>query len=312
MTDQPVLVVGEALVDIVHRRDGSVDEHVGGSPLNVAVGLARLGHPVELATQIGRDERGQRIGEHLAADGIALVPGSEAADRTSTATAELDDAGGARYTFDLTDVSPPAGEGSGHLHTGSIGALLGEPGQDVLAAMTRAQQQVTVSYDPNARPSLMGEPGAALAAMEQRIAVSDVVKASDEDMAWLLDRDLDGFVAEDAIEVLRRWVDLGASLAVATLGPDGAVAVHASGEVRVPGRAVEVADTVGAGDSFTSGLLSALLDAGLLGDRAAAQRLAEADAADITAAVARGVVASAVTVSRPGAQPPTRADLGLT
>lgn len=319
----PTLVVGEALVDVVRRRDGTTSEHVGGSPLNVAVGLARLGHPVRLATSVGADERGRRIRDVLDADGVDLVPGSDAAPRTSTATAVLDASGAADYTFDLTGEPPSAATPSGHLHTGSIGALVGPPGAAVLAAMTDARPRGTVSYDPNVRPALMGEPDAVLREVSRRVARSDVVKASDEDIAWLLGRtaprrddssDGAGGEAPDddtVVDVLRGWLGLGALLGVATLGSRGAVAVHGDRVVRVPGRAVDVADTVGAGDSFTSGLLCALLDAGLLGHAAARDRLTLATAAEVEAAVTRGVAASAITVSRPGADPPSRADLGL-
>lgn len=301
------LVVGEALVDIVRRPDGTVEEHVGGSPLNVAVGLARLGHPVDLSTQIGADERGARIQEHLVADDVRLVPGSDRAEVTSTATAELDETGAASYTFDLTAAVPPLGGAEGHLHTGSIGALLGEAGTAVLTSMDAARG--TVSYDPNARPALMGDPATALPQVRRRVALSDVVKASDEDIAWLLGRGDETLTDDEIVAVLHDWAALGAALVVATLGPRGALAVHRGEVLHVEGRQVEVADTVGAGDSFASGLISALLDAELLGPAEVRSRLAEADPAVVRSAVERGVTASAITVSRAGAQPPTRAEV---
>jgi fructokinase len=105
-----VLVVGEALVDIVERRDGSRAEHPGGSPANVALGLARLGRRTGLLTRIGDDERGRRIVAHLQAGGVRLVDGSVTADPTSTAKATLDDRGVASYEFDI-DWRLPAGAG---------------------------------------------------------------------------------------------------------------------------------------------------------------------------------------------------------
>lgn len=305
----PTLVIGESLVDVVVAPDGSRTEHVGGSPLNVAVGLARLDHPVSLATHIGRDERGATIGEHLADSGVLLTSGSDTAEDTPTATATLDATGAADYTFEITWRMPQLPTFLGHVHTGSIGALLRPGGVDVLAAMKGAARQSTVSYDPNVRPALIGDRRSALEEIERRVAVSDVVKASDEDLQWLAGDALD----PDAIaDRLRAWCSLGPALAVATLGAKGAMVILPSGRrVDVPGREVEVSDTVGAGDSFMAGLLSGLLDARLLGGVQARKRLRRAHGRDLIPAVRRGIDASASTVTRAGAQPPSRADLGI-
>lgn len=303
----PTLVVGESLVDVVVGADGSRSEHVGGSPLNVAVGLARLDHRVSLATCFGRDARGAMIGNHLADAEVDVVPGSDAVEDTSVATATLDPAGAAAYDFDIRWRMPPLPRVTGHLHTGSIGALLGRGGVDVLAAMSGAHRTTTVSYDPNVRPGLLPDREIALAEIERRVAVSDVVKASDEDLEWLAGGPLDD---DDIADRLRAWRALGPTLAVATLGAKGAIAILPSGRrVDLPGREVVVVDTVGAGDSFMSGLLSGLLDAGLLGGPDARRRLRKAHGALVVPAVQRGIDASALTVQRAGAQPPTRADL---
>ena len=152
------LVVGEALVDIVKESSGETREHVGGSPLNVAVGLARLDHRVTLATHFGRDAHGAAIGEHLAEAGVDLVPGSDRAADTSVATATLDESGAATYDFDIDWRLPALPQVPGHVHTGSIGALLRPGCVDVLSAMSGAARTHTVSYDPNCRPQLMGDP----------------------------------------------------------------------------------------------------------------------------------------------------------
>lgn len=301
------LVIGESLVDVVVGSDGHTQEHVGGSPLNVAVGLARLGHPVSLATYFGRDARGAMIGEHLAEAGVRLTQGSDSAADTSTATATLDAAGTATYDFDITwrVTEPP--DVPGHLHTGSIGALLRPGGVDVLSAMSTATRGHTISYDPNIRPALMPDRERVLEEVERRVAVSDVVKASDADLEWLLDRPLD---PTDIADLLRSWCDLGPALAVCTLGPAGALAILPSGRrITARGRRVDVIDTVGAGDSFMAGLLSGLADAGLLGGADAKARLHKARGRVITGAIERGIAASALTVTRPGAWAPSRVDL---
>ena len=216
----PVLVVGEALIDIVIPQSGDTVEHVGGSPANVAIGLARLGHPTTLATHIGTDQRGRRIAALVESEAIALAPGSTGAGRTPTAAAHLDATGAASYQFDIEWRLDPGldADGTGHLHTGSIAGTL-EPGSEaVLALARRSRERSTVSYDPNARPTLMGQPAAARDRIEALVAVADVVKASDEDAAWLYP----GTPLED---VLRLWNGLGPSLCALTRGGEGAL-VH--------------------------------------------------------------------------------------
>jgi len=300
------LVVGEALVDIVQPVSGPVTEHVGGSPLNVAIGMARLGHPVRLAAYLAQDAYGELIARQLAADGVPLVDGSRSAAHTPTARAMLDENGSATYEFDLSwDLPYPLPTDIGHFHTGSIAAALQPGATKVADAMLLARRHATVSFDPNPRPSLLGAARDARAHLEQLIGYSDVVKASDEDIAWLY-----GGAVEPA-EIVALWGQLGASLVVVTCGSAGALMhVTATGETEtVPGRSVSVVDTVGAGDSFQSGLLSALLDAGLLGSPGARDRLRRASLADLRPAVDRAIATSAITVSRAGANPPTRAEL---
>lgn len=300
-----VLCVGEALIDVVHAVDGRVSEHVGGSPLNVAGGLAQLGHPTTLACWIAPDDHGDLIREWLADHVVALAPGSEGAPRTATAKAVLDPAGQASYEFDLEwDLPPVDVQGVTHVHTGSIAAVLAPGADKVLDVLRRAAEAgATISYDPNMRPALMGSPEAVRGRVEQIVALSDVVKASDEDIAWL-------YPDEPLGQVLLRWAGMGAGLVVMTRGVEGAVFVHGDDIVPVPPRTVEVGDTVGAGDSFMAGLVSGLFDAGLLG--AGRGHLAAAgDHAGIRAALARAVQASSLTVTRRGAYAPTRRDLGV-
>ncbi|WP_168582271.1 carbohydrate kinase family protein [Gephyromycinifex aptenodytis] len=302
-----ILVVGEALVDIVHRSNGQIETHPGGSPLNVAVGLARLGHPVHYATRFGHDPHGEIIREHLAREGnLRLTPGSDTASATSTAVATLDENGAASYDFDITwDIADALdSQPVGHLHVGSIGATLAPGAQAVLAAARAAHASGTVSYDPNARPSLMGDPVTTRAQVEELIAVCDVVKASDEDIAWLYD-------GQDIEPVMSRWADLGAALVVITRGKDDTHVLLGSDRSResVPSAPANVIDTVGAGDSFMAGLLSGLLDLGFLGGPAQRQSLRTATLAQLQPALQRAVGCAAITVARAGANPPHRKEL---
>jgi fructokinase len=301
------LVVGEALVDAVTRPDGDTDEHVGGSPANVAFGLAALDHAVDLATWIATDERGRRIEEVCRERGVAITAGSQGAPFTSVAHATLDASGAASYVFDLEwqVAAVPGLTAYGHVHTGSIAAVL-EPGGGQVREILAAARELgaTVSYDPNARPSLMGLPDQARRTIERSIVLSDVVKVSDEDIEWLCP-------GESHDDVLRTWGALGPAVVVMTRGGDGAVVhVTRTGEQQaLPAPSVTVVDTVGAGDSFMAGLVSGLLDAGLLGGSGARVRLHAAGLADIVPAVQRALATGALTVGRAGAHAPGRSDL---
>ncbi|HEY6798164.1 MAG TPA: carbohydrate kinase [Kineosporiaceae bacterium] len=298
-----VLVVGEALVDIVRRQDGSCAEHPGGSPANVALGLARLGRPVRLLTRVGDDPRGDVVRAHLESSGVRLEPGSFVPGPTSTASALIDASGVATYEFALDwDLPHSVDVGSAStLHTGSIAAFLRPGGDAVIELLERAKGHLTISYDPNARPDLMGNPDAALARMEKIVALSDVVKVSDEDLAWLAP-------GQDPVTIASSWLDRGPALVVVTRGGAGAFAVARSGQVEVPSPAVDIVDTVGAGDSFTSGLIDYLAGAGLLGtDRLSALR--DTPVHDVRAMLEHAARAASITCSRAGANPPTRAEL---
>lgn len=302
-----VQTVGEALTDVVLSPDGERTEHVGGSPANVAAGLAALGHPSWLTAYLADDERGQRVRAHLEGYGVQLTPGSFSAERTSTATAHLDADGVATYDFDLTwRVDEQDLDGVGHLHTGSIAATLEPGGTAVVELMARARRDgATVSYDPNCRPTIMGRPEDARQRIEECVGRSDVVKASLEDVEWL-------YADAPVPDVVREWGRLSPLLVVVTRGGDGPL-VHLSGSgetVELPAREVEVVDTVGAGDSFMAGLLSGLLDAGLLGDDEARGRLSRAMARDLEHVLDRAVATASWTVGRAGAAAPARVDLG--
>ena len=301
-----LLVVGEALVDIVAEPSGERTEYVGGSPANVALGLARLGHDVDFAGSLGRDARGERIAAHLAERGVRVLQESFGDDPTSTAVATLDERGAASYEFDLHWNLPEIAlsEGTGHVHTGSIATVLLPGAASVTAALQAVRAQGTVSYDPNIRPSIMGDLEPVRARVEELVALSDVVKASEDDLELL-------YAGRSPEEVMAEWVGLGAGVAVVTLGADGVVYRVAGEDTigRAGTRAERVVDTVGAGDSFMAGLVSGLVVAGLLGDPGARDRLRIATLEEVRPAVERGLATSAVTVGRAGAYAPALDEL---
>lgn len=291
------LALGEALIDVVEA-GGASTEHVGGSLLNVACGLARLGLDATIAAWIGRDERGDRLRDWAASSGAAFAPGSDAAEKTPVAYATIDAAGRATYTFDLTWDVPELDVGAyGHVHTGSIAATLEPGGTKVVDVVRRTAG--TVSYDPNVRPALMGTPDAVLHRVEDIVAASDLVKASDEDIEWL-------YPGRPIADAARRWLDLGAGLVVVTRGPDGATAYLGSGESHdEPSAAVDLGDTVGAGDSFMAGLIGKLVQLGYLGGDQAGARLRSATWEQLRPALRQAIATSTITVSHRGAYAPT-------
>ncbi|MDN4475630.1 carbohydrate kinase [Demequina sp. SYSU T00192] len=299
-----VLVVGEALVDVVMGPDGTA-AHPGGSPANVALGLARLGRDVDLLTRLGLDPNGVLVADHLQDDGVRLVPGSAGPGPTSVATATLDAGGAATYEFDIAwELADGVRLRNAPLavHTGSIAAVMAPGAEQVLRLVHALRFNSTVTYDPNVRPSLMGSPDDARPAIERMVGLADVVKASDEDLGWLYpDRTVD--------EAARAWAGMGPALVVVTRGGDGATAfTHDGREIHEPAPAVTVADTVGAGDSFMAGLIDGLWGAGLLGrpHRDALRGMSDEAVTGLLRPCAR---IAAITVSRPGANPPTRAEL---
>jgi fructokinase len=290
------LVIGESLIDII---DGN--EYVGGSPLNVAVGLGRLGRGVDFLTHIGDDEPGRRIEDYVNSSGAQLVPGSISADRTPTAAATIADDGSATYTFDLEwrlsgtpEVAPPL-----CVHTGSIAAVR-EPGCLAVAALLDAYRvSATVSFDPNVRPSLVADRDLARDRIVHLVERSDIVKASEDDLRWIDPDHQPEWTA-------RAWLASGPAIVIVTTGARGAVARCSAGEARVAARPVRVVDTVGAGDAFMVGLLDALWTMDLLGaDRRDELRRIAPDA--LAAALDGAALLSALTVARPGADLPDRA-----
>lgn len=292
----PALVIGESLVDVVERGNGASTWHPGGSCANVAVALARLGRPTYLATQLGRDPMGQLVLDHLMDSGVSLLLDEQT--RTSTALARLDASGAAEYEFDITwDLDPDVVTVTPSVvHVGSIGSVL-EPGdRAVRELVSRLHSVAAIFYDINARPALMGDREDARQRVEEMVRLTHLVKASDEDVAFL-------YPGQPLDEVAARWLSLGPAAAVITLGGDGAMCRTRGTGVRVPSPVVNVIDTIGAGDTFSAGLIDALWDTNPTGPNAD-RRLGELPLARWQAALEHASRLASMTVSRHGGDPP--------
>src|SRR5919106_3093979 len=228
MTESGIIAVaGEALVDLV---PAPVDDYFelapGGSPANVAVALARLGVPARLLARIADDMLGRRIRAHLTVNGVQLDHAVAATEQTSLAMVAVAPDGGATYDFRVSGTADwqwTAAELEGALdgpvvalHSGSL-ALTTPPGAAVLRELiSRASGHVTISYDPNCRPLLMGDPADVLDGVHELLAVADVVKVSSEDIGWLSP----GTRPEDVVE---DWLARGPAIVAGPLGGGGGV-----------------------------------------------------------------------------------------
>lgn len=308
-----VAVAGEALVDLVPAPvAGYLEPRPGGSPANVAVGLARLGVSTRMLARLAEDPFGTLLREHLARNGVGLDHAVRASEPTSLAIVSVGSDGGAQYDFRVTgtadwqwspeELATAVDDSVIAVHSGSL-ALTTPPGAAVLRELLRtARTTATVTYDPNVRPRLMGERSAVLAGVEELLPVADVVKVSSEDLAWLRP----GTPPE---QLVKEWLERGPALVVVTLGSDGVVAGTAGGLRRTrPARMVDVVDTVGAGDTFMATLIAGLHGAGLLG---AAHRgtLATLPADMLDAILDDALLAAAINCGRRGADPPTADEL---
>lgn len=295
MTGPRFVVVGESLVDIVQPVDEVSTLAPGGSPMNVAVGLARLDVPTLLVTELGDDPHGDLVADHVRASGVELAEGSvRPGHRTSTATARLGHDRAASYDFELTwsleDRSlPPEATG---LHVGSLGAVLSPGRGAVLDLLAQARDSGTfVSYDPNVRPAFLPT----WDEVAEVAGFARVVKLSDEDLELLRPAASTTEVVGDLLSADRT------ELVVVTRGGHGAMAFTAQDNVEVEAPPTTLVDTVGAGDSFMAALVAALLEWGTTDRELTAERLLA-----LLHAAGR---AAAVTCARRGANPPTRQEL---
>jgi fructokinase len=292
-----VLVVGEALVDVVQRDGSEPEPHAGGSPFNVAVGLSRLDIPTRLAAQLAPDEYGDLLRARLDDSGGVLDSLEPVPERTSSAQATLASDGSASYVFDLTwdPASLPDPADFEAVHVGSLGTSL-EPGAGLVAALAMMADAVgvPVSFDPNVRLTVEPDHDVWRGIFASIGPHASIIKMSDEDAGVL-------FPGEEPQALAQRLASDNALVAI-TLGGEGAVVANSQYAVAIPPADMRVVDTIGAGDSF----MAAMLAWHATYSWPAATEL---DRTELTDLAMYASSAAAITCSRPGADPPWTREL---
>jgi fructokinase len=305
-----ITVIGEAVIDLVPGDQPQTYHAVpGGSPYNVAVGLARLGHRTALMARLAGNALGRILRDRARAEGIDLRAAPPAAEPATLAVVSLDASAQASYDFYLNGTADWqwTAEETGRvpdttavLHFGSIASWT-PPGDArilALAADMRGRGDVLISYDPNIRPRLLADHEHGQRMAERAIRLAHLAKASSDDIAWL-------YPGRTAAEVARHWLQLGPAVVVIT-SSGGADAFTAQGRpVHRPARDIAVADTIGAGDSFTAGLIGSLIRR----RQHLPAQLAQCPAQQLSAALDDAILVASLNCQRRGNDPPALADL---
>jgi len=296
-----VWVCGEVLIDLIP--DGTERKAVvGGGPANTAKALAKLGIGAQFIDGISTDKYGQMALKQLHKDGVLLDYVKFSDKPTCLAIVSLNEAGGASYefvidgtaTFDFSDtwLPDPVANKPSLLHIGTLVTAI-EPAASVLFQWAKQVAKVSpVVFDPNIRPAVMSDRAEYVKQVERWVSVSSAVKVSDDDIYWL-------YPGTELDQVVNNWLNLGPELVVVTFGDKGLTGYRKNEKVAVNAKKVVVADTVGAGDTVGAILVEAIIEDGL--DKLTEDRL--------SVMLDRAAKAAAITVSRTGALPPSKAEI---
>ena len=292
-----IWVCGEVLIDILPT--GPV---VGGGPANTAKALARLGYEVDFIDGISTDAYGVSARKELSRDGVGLGLSLTSDNPTCTATVTLDSKGSASYeflidgtaTFDFNSSWLPDPERlkPSVLHIGTLVTII-EPGASVLFDWAvKVGEFAPIVFDPNIRPSVMGDRAKYAAAVEKWVSISSVVKVSDDDIKWLY--------PDDSLDVVaHRWIEAGVSAVIITRGAKGLIGFTANSMEEVEGVKVDVVDTVGAGDTVGAIVVEGVIKYSVHGLQGQV----------LNAVLHKAAIAAGITCSRAGAQPPRAQEL---
>ncbi len=296
-----VWVVGEVLIDLIP--DGDQDLAViGGGPANTAKALAKLGVKTYFIDGISTDKYGQMAKVALLSANVILDYAQYSNKPTCTAKVTLSSSGSASYefviegtaTFDFSDLWLPDPQRlkPSLLHIGTLATII-EPGASVLFKWAQSVAQVSlIVFDPNIRPAVLRNRDDYVKKVEKWLSISSAVKVSDEDLNWL-------YPGKAIVKVVNEWLEVGVQLVVVTLGDKGIVAYRKNEQISVDAIKVDVADTVGAGDTVGAILVEAIVNIGL--DKLTGEVL--------ETMLNRASKAAAITVSRTGANPPSKGEI---
>jgi fructokinase len=296
-----VWVVGEVLIDLIPYTDQHLAV-VGGGPANTAKALAKLGVKTYFIDGVSNDEYGQMAKGELLTANVLLDYAQYSNKPTCTAKVTLSKSGGATYefviegtaTFDFSDLWLPDPQSlkPSLLHIGTLATLI-EPGASVLFKWAQSVANVApIVFDPNIRPAVLGDRNEYVKKVEKWVEISSAVKVSDEDLNWL-------YPGKVIDEIVNNWLEVGVQLVVVTLGDKGITAYRKKEQISVDAIKVVVADTVGAGDTVGAVLVEAIVKSGL--DKLTGEVL--------KTMLNRAVKAAAITVSRTGANPPSKEEI---
>jgi fructokinase len=295
-----ILVGGEALFDLVYDGEENLQGHPGGAAFTTARTIGRLGQPVAYLGRLSTDRFGIRLERMLAADGVRLDAVVHTDEPTTLAVAELDETGSARYRFYERATSAPGLTPQAALaalppavtilHVGTLGLTLEPMASALEAVIEELSGQALVMVDPNVRPWVIADADSYRRRLRRVLGRSEVVKVSEEDLAWLEPE-------RSAADAARMLLQAGPRVVLLTRGADGVHVVTGAGDVPVPAPEVEVVDTIGAGDAFGGGFLAWWRAQGLGRDQLD-------DESAVVQAATFGALVAARTVARAGASPP--------
>lgn len=298
-----ILVIGETILDLAPV-GGAYAPVLGGSAFNTARALGALGADVCFAGAISRDDWGAKFRAGLIEQNVDCECLRDSEKPMPLALVSPEGANGPAFTLYLTGTAheyaqapPTVPHGVEHLHVSSFHACTPPTGDGVLALMKLAKGRATISFDPNVRPGVLPPRDKAVALIEERVRLSDIVKASAQDMGWL-------YPGRDPRDAMEAWSRSGPRLAVLTRGGEGATAFAAGVQVDVPAPRVTIVDTVGAGDAFTAALI-----AEMAGDNALGPDAAPIEQAALRRWLAFATAAATLTCARRGAQALQRAEI---
>ena len=300
MSDQ-IWVAGEVLIDLIPDRDQHLAV-IGGGPANTAKAAAKLGVKTYFIGGISNDEYGQMAKAELLSANVLLDYAQFSNKPTCTARVTLSKSGSASYefviedtaTFDFSDLWLPNSQNikPSLLHIGTLATVV-EPGASVLFKWAQSVAHIApIVFDPNIRPAVLGNRDEYVKKVEKWVAISSAVKVSDEDLTWL-------YPGKSMDVIVNKWLEVGVDLVVVTLGNKGITAYRKNEQISVDAVKVVVADTVGAGDTVGAVLVEAIVKNGL--DKLTGEVL--------KSMLNRAAKAAALTVSRTGANPPSKEEI---